>query len=108
VAAELMLTGRFLGAERALSLGLVSRVVEPEALDGEARALLGEMLATTPLGLRLTKEALNFAIDAPGLEAAVAMEDRNQILCAQGEDFREGVAAFLEKRPPNYQAAGPT
>jgi enoyl-CoA hydratase len=108
VAAELMLTGRFLGAERALSLGLVSRVVEPEALEGEARALLGEMLATTPLGLRLTKEALNFAIDAPGLEAAVAMEDRNQILCAQGEDFREGVSAFLEKRPPNYQAAGPT
>ena len=61
-----------------------------------------DMLHATPLGLRLTKECLNMAIDAGGLEAAIAMEDRNQILCAQGEDFREGVTAFLEKREPNY------
>ena len=62
-------------------------------------------LAATPLGLRLTKECLNHSIDAAGLEAAVAMEDRNQILCAQGEDFPEGVAAFLEKRRPIYGRA---
>ncbi len=60
------------------------------------------MLHATPLGLRLTKEALNFAIDAQSLDAAIAMEDRNQILAAQGEDFAEGIAAFLEKREPNY------
>ena len=102
VAAELMLTGRFLRADRALALGLVSAVVAPDALDAEARELVGEMLRTTPLGLRLTKEALNHAIDANGLEAAIAMEDRNQILCAQGEDFGEGVRAFLEKREPDY------
>jgi enoyl-CoA hydratase len=102
VAAELMLTGRFIRAQRALSLGLVSAVVEAGQLDGEGETLVAEMLATTPLGLRLTKECLNHAIDAGGLEAAIAMEDRNQILCAQGEDFREGVAAFLEKRPPVY------
>lgn len=106
VAAELMLTGRFIHAERALAMGLVSKVVAPEALEDEARSLLAEMHATTPLGLRLTKEALNFAIDAQGLEAAVAMEDRNQILAAQGEDFPEGVRAFLEKRPPRYGAEG--
>lgn len=102
VAAELMLTGRFIHADRAVSLGLVSKVVEADQLDAEAYVLLSEMHATTPLGLRLTKEALNFAIDAQGLEAAIAMEDRNQILAAQGEDFGEGVRAFLEKRPPNY------
>jgi len=102
VAAEVMLTGRFLRADRSLALGLVSTVVAPESLDAEARELVGEMLRTTPLGLRLTKEALNHAIDANGLEAAIAMEDRNQILCAQGEDFGEGVRAFLEKRPPDY------
>jgi len=102
VAAELLMTGRFLHADRAAALGLVSKLAPAESLDDEARDLLADLLRTTPLGLRLTKEALNHAIDAQGLEAVVAMEDRNQILCVQGEDFREGVAAFLEKRPPVY------
>lgn len=102
VAAEFMLTGRFIDAQRALSLGLVSRVVLPEDVDAEVDGFVKDMLHATPLGLRLTKECLNHAIDAQGLEAAIAMEDRNQILCAQGEDFQEGVKAFLEKRAPNY------
>jgi enoyl-CoA hydratase len=102
VAAELMLTGRFLHAPRAEALGLVSKIVEPEALEAEGEALVAEMHATTPLGLRLTKEALNFSIDAPSLEAAIAMEDRNQILSGQGEDAREAIRAFMEKRPPRY------
>ncbi len=64
---------------------------------------MDDMLTATPLGLRLTKEALNHAIDAQGLEAVVAMEDRNQILCiSDGGDFDEGVRAFLEKRKPDY------
>ncbi|OXE36105.1 MAG: enoyl-CoA hydratase [Phenylobacterium zucineum] len=103
VAAEYMLTGRFMGAERAYQLGLISRIVEPEALESEARAFAADMLYATPLGLRLTKEALNHAIDANGLEAAIAMEDRNQILCVQDGDFSEGVRAFLEKRVPDYR-----
>ncbi|WP_374569748.1 enoyl-CoA hydratase/isomerase family protein [Phenylobacterium sp.] len=102
VAAEYMLTGRFISAERAYELGLVSRVVEPEQVKGEAEAFAEDMLHATPLGLRLTKECLNHAIDAQGLEAAIAMEDRNQILCAQDGDFAEGVRAFLEKRKPVY------
>lgn len=102
VAAEYMLTGRFMGAERALQLGLISRIVEAGALEVEAREFATDMLHATPLGLRLTKEALNHAIDAQGLEAAIAMEDRNQILCAQDGDFAEGVRAFLEKRRPVY------
>jgi enoyl-CoA hydratase len=102
VAAEYMLTGRFIGAERAYQLGLISRVVEADQLEIEAQAFANDMLHATPLGLRLTKEALNHAIDANGLEAAIAMEDRNQILCAQDGDFGEGVRAFLEKRAPVY------
>ncbi len=105
VASELMLTGRFINAERSASLGLVSKIVAPDQLEAEARQLLSEMHATTPLGLRLTKECLNFSIDAAGLEAAIAMEDRNQILAGSGEDFGEGVRAFLEKRPPVYGPA---
>ena len=106
VAAELMLTGRFIHADRSVQLGLVSKVVEAELLDGEGQSLVAEMLLTTPLGLRLTKECLNHSIDAQGLEAAIAMEDRNQILCSQSDDFREGIAAFLEKRPPVYGRPG--
>lgn len=103
VAAEYMLTGRFIDADRAYQLGLVSRVVEPEACEREAASFAADMLHATPLGLRLTKEALNHAIDAQGLEAVIAMEDRNQILASLDGDFGEGVAAFLEKRAPNYE-----
>jgi enoyl-CoA hydratase/carnithine racemase len=101
-ASEYMLTGRFIDAERGRELGLFAKIVVRYALETEARAYLKDMLHATPLGLRLTKEALNHAIDAQSLEAAIAMEDRNQILCAQGEDFREGIAAFFEKREPDY------
>ena len=102
VAAEYMLTGRFIDAERAYQLGLISRVVAKDQLQAEAQAFALDMLHATPLGLRLTKEALNHAIDAQGLEAVIAMEDRNQILASSDGDFQEGVQAFLEKRKPNY------
>jgi len=102
VAAEYMLTGRFITAERAYQLGLVSRVIERDQMEAEARGFVDDMLHATPLGLRLTKEALNHAIDAQGLEATIAMEDRNQILASSDGDFQEGVQAFLEKRKPVY------
>ena len=105
MASELLLTGRFIHAERALAVGLVSKVVPDEDLEAEGRALAEEMLAATPIGLRLTKDCLAASIDAPSLEDAIAMEDRNQVLCAQSKDFMEGVSAFLEKRPPRYQDA---
>jgi enoyl-CoA hydratase len=103
VASEYMLTGRFFTPERAHQLGLVSDVVAPEDLAARGRALAEEMLHATPLGLRLTKEALNMSIDAGGLEAVIAMEDRNQVLTARDGNFAEGVAAFLEKRKPRYR-----
>jgi len=103
VASELMLTGRFINADRALRVGLVSEVVPDDKMEEAAASYIDEMLTTSPLGLRMTKECLNMSIDAGSLEAAVAMEDRNQILCAQTGDFNEGVRAFLEKRRPSYQ-----
>ena len=60
------------------------------------------MLTRSPLGLRLTKEALNFNMDAGGPEAAIKVEDRNQVLCGETQDALEGVTAFFEKRRPNY------
>lgn len=102
VASELMLTGRFINAERSLRVGLVSEVVPDADLTKAARAYLDDMVTTSPLGLRLTKECLNMSVDAQSLEAAIAMEDRNQILCSQTADVREGMMAFLQKRAPNY------
>lgn len=105
VASELMLTGRFINAERALRVGLVSEVVADDKMEEAVRPYLNEMLTTSPLGLRMTKECLNMSVDAGSLEAAVAMEDRNQILCAQTSDFGEGMRAFLEKRAPQFKDA---
>jgi enoyl-CoA hydratase len=103
VASELLLTGDFIDAPRALATGLVSRVVPDAELDAAARDMAARMLRNSPLALRLTKDCLKASIDAGSLEAAIAMEDRNQVLAAGSADFREGIAAFLEKRDPVFQ-----
>lgn len=102
VASELMLTGRFINAQRSLSTNLVSEVVPDAQLNNAAQSYIDDMLTTSPMGLRLTKEGLNIAIDASGLEAAMAIENRNQVLCSKTRDAKEGMMAFLEKRAPNY------
>lgn len=102
IASELMLTGRFIEAHRALSSGLVSEVVPDEQLSEAARPYITDMLNTSPMGLRLTKEGLSLAVDSGGLEAAMAIENRNQVLCSRTNDAKEGMRAFLEKRDPVY------
>jgi enoyl-CoA hydratase/carnithine racemase len=102
IAAELMMTGRFVDAERALRIGLVSEVVPAAELREAGRAMAEDMLATSPMGLRLTKEGLNLSLDAGSLEQVVALEDRGQILCAAAGFFAEGIAAFKDKRQAQY------
>lgn len=102
LASEFMLTGRFMDAPRAYAIGLANRVVPAASMRAEADAFAQDMLHATPLGLRLTKDGLNHAVDANGLEAVMAIEDRNQMLTANDPNFREGVAAFMEKRTPKY------
>lgn len=104
VASELMLTGRFIHAARALATGLVSEVVPDDQLEAAAQSYVDDMLGASPKGLRMTKEGLAFAIDAPSLEAAMAIENRNQLMTSASPNFAEGMAAFLEKRPPSYVA----
>jgi enoyl-CoA hydratase/carnithine racemase len=100
-AAELMMGGRFINAQRALRTGLVSEIAPREQLDALADAMAADMLRMAPLALRLTKDGLNLSQDAGGLDAAIAVEDRNQVLCI-GPYLKEGASAFLEKRAPNY------
>lgn len=102
IASELLLTGRFLKADRALRLGLLSDVVEHDALLETGLDLAREMAAVAPLALRLTKDVLNVNIDAAGFEAAVALEDRQQVMLTTTTDHAEAVRAFLDKRPPLF------
>ena len=102
IASELLLTGKFIDAKRCLQVGLVSEVVPDSQLNNVACSYIEEMLATSPMGLRLTKEGINLAIDSPSLEAAIAVENRNQLLCIKTADAKEGLAAFVEKRQPVY------
>jgi enoyl-CoA hydratase/carnithine racemase len=103
LAAELLLTGRFLDAERAFQLGLLSRIVPEAELLEAGIALADEMVSNSPYGLMLTKQALNINIDAPSFDAAVALEDRQQVMLIPSEDHKEAMSAFVEKRAPTYR-----
>ncbi|ABC63530.1 enoyl-CoA hydratase/isomerase family protein [Erythrobacter litoralis] len=102
IASELMLTGRFIHAERALAVGLVSEVVPDDQLESAAQGWIDDLLAASPKGLRMTKEGLQIATDAGSLEAAMAIENRNQLMTSASPNFHEGMRAFLEKRKPDY------
>ena len=103
VASEYLLTGRFMTADKAAACGLISEIVPQEALLDKALVLAGEMLLTSPMGLRLTKDALNLNIDAGSMEHAFALEDRQQVMLAQTADSAEARVAFFEKRDPRWE-----
>jgi len=77
---EYLLTGNWMDAETAMDLGFASRVVAKEKMIETAMELAKTMTEKNPMGIRMTKEAINISLDCPGLEAALNMEDRNQIM----------------------------
>lgn len=79
---EYLLTGNWMSAEEAMNLGFASRLVAKDDMIPAATELATTMLSKNPLGIRMTKEAINANIDAGGLEACLHMEDRNQMLMA--------------------------
>jgi enoyl-CoA hydratase/carnithine racemase len=86
VAAEWMLTGRMVAAEEAERRGLVSETVEPEGLLDRALELASLIADLAPLGVQLTKRALQVNTDAPGLASAIELENRNQVLTHATDD----------------------
>lgn len=102
LASEWLLTGRFVDAQEAVRSGLVSRVCPAEALSDAADDMTEQLLRTAPLGLRLTKETINLGLGAASLEAAIAMENRNQALAFQSRMPLEGITAFRERRSPLF------
>ena len=89
VAADWMLTGRTVTAEEADRRGLVSELVEPDLLAGRAIELAAGIAELPPLGVQLTKRALQVNTDAAGLEAAMELENRNQVLAHATDEAAE-------------------
>ena len=101
-AAELLFTGDVIGAEEALDLGLVSQVVPPDSLMSATLELAGRIAANPPLAVRALKEGLRRA-SSSGVEETGVWVSRTLATLFQTEDHREGVAAFLEKRPATFR-----
>jgi enoyl-CoA hydratase/carnithine racemase len=101
-AAEILYTGRFIEADEAEKIGLVSRVVKKEVLLDEGLRLAEELLRKSPLGLRMTKHAINLSQNSPSIDTIIELENRAQMLCSSSSDLTEAVQAFFEKRDPKY------
>jgi enoyl-CoA hydratase len=104
LAAELLLTGRTIGAVEALAVGLVNRVVPGARLRDEAAALGDELASLAPHAVRLTWRALHSGLDLP-LNESTTLGVEAFGAAAETQDFREGTHAFLEKRPPTFRGA---
>jgi enoyl-CoA hydratase len=102
VAMDVILSGRFLSAEEARRAGLVARVVAKEAWLAEAKRVAREIAAKGPVATRLAKEAVDRAFEGP-LTLGVEYERRLLYLALASEDAKEGLTAFLEKRPPDFK-----
>jgi enoyl-CoA hydratase len=97
---DLLFTGRLIDAREAEALGLVTRMADPSQIDTVVRQLAETIAANAPLTIRITKEAVR---RVAGRRRLAAGEDEDLIgSCYASADFREGVSAFLEKRPPRF------
>jgi 2-oxoglutaroyl-CoA hydrolase len=101
-AKDMVLRGRRVGAEEALAIGLVTEVVAATELDTAVSSLVDELRALSPLALALAKRVLNHAYDGP-LALGLELEGLAYGLMRSTHDFREGVEAFGEKRPPRFE-----
>ena len=102
IAMDMVLTGRRLSAQEALQYGLVARVLPTEGFADAAVAVAVEIAARSPIALRIAKEAVNHAFELP-LAEGIHLERRLFNMLFATADQKEGMAAFVEKRPPAWQ-----
>jgi enoyl-CoA hydratase/carnithine racemase len=97
VAADWMLTGRTVSAEEAYRRGLVSELVENERLLDRALELAAQIAANSPLGVQMTKRALQVNTDAPDLASALEVENRNQVITSATEEAADARAKWSRR-----------
>jgi 2-(1,2-epoxy-1,2-dihydrophenyl)acetyl-CoA isomerase len=100
-AAEMVFTADPVDAATAESIGLVNRVVSADQLMDEATALAARLAKSAPLALALAKRALNRALET-NLDEALEFEAQLQSIAGRSKDHAEGVAAFVQKRQPEF------
>ena len=98
---EMMLLGQKLDAAEAVQLGLVNRAVGPDRLDQEVTAITGALVGKSPVAIRLGLRAYA-AHDGLDLESALPLLQDRLLQVLATDDAREGLSAFLEKRPPKW------
>ena len=101
-AAEILYSGKIVDGIEAEKIGLVLRVVEKENLLKVAIEKAEELLKKSPLGLRMTKQAINLSLDSPSLENILQYENSSIVLTFSSKDVNEASAAFFEKRDPKF------
>ena len=101
-AAEILYTGRSVDGIEAEKIGLISKVVQKEILLDIAIQKAEELLKKSPLGLRMTKQAVNLSLDSPSLENLLQYENSSIVLTFSSKDVNEASSAFFEKRDPKF------
>jgi enoyl-CoA hydratase len=100
---ELLLTGRIVLADEADKLGLVSRLVDDDAVLDTALDIARLTIANSPYGVWMTKEVMWSQLEIGSMQAGIDLENRTQIMSSQTLDHPEAMRAFLEKRPPEFR-----
>ncbi|WP_207061167.1 enoyl-CoA hydratase/isomerase family protein [Motiliproteus sp. SC1-56] len=101
-ARELMFLGERINGTEAARIGLVTRAVADEALQEEAQAFIAKLSTKAPISMALAKKLLNTS-DESTIDAQLTRELDGLFMCTTTEDWKEGVAAFAEKRSPNFK-----
>lgn len=101
-AAEIAYTGRMVEADEAERIGLLNRIVPAEDLIEETMALARRIAANSPGGVQMSKRALQANLEIGSYAAALELENRGQALLTRGEDMPEALAAFKERREPQF------
>jgi enoyl-CoA hydratase len=99
---DLLLTGRRIDVDEAFRMGLVSRVVDDDAILDEALAMASRICEFSPYGVAMTKDILWVNLETTSLDSAIEIEDRNQLMLGFTENLPEAIRAFDEGRQPVY------